>query len=340
MRFSQTQQELINLVVDHNLSKPLLMFASADARKEAINKKFFEILGTETPDEQDLEAHKVEIFAILKEVAQQTIAQGDGAEVSAFYNRFVAERNIARGDRPEIEIPNDSYLTVGRISGNNWNLKRERKDKGEVITVKTDAYYVGVYEYLLRVLTGRANFADILAEVGVAIQKHKDDFIADKFGVALSALPTPYKFTGVYDESAILRVISRVKASNHGAKITLVGTVEALGRLQGNLVASNGMIDEMNQSGFLGMWKGYECMALPTCYKANTEDFAFDPNVIYVLPSDSKLITIVNEGAPIVKETGAVIQANMDMTQDYYVIFRMGVAVLFSKMVGRVEILD
>lgn len=340
MKFSAKQQELINLVVDHNSNKPLLVFANEEARKEAIDRKFFEILGTDKPDEQDLEDHKSEIFAIIKEVAVQTVAQGDGAEVSAFYNRFVQEKYYARGDKPEIEIKNDSYLTVGKITGNNWNLKRERKDRGEVYTIKTDAYYVGVYEYLLRILTGRASFADVLSEVGVAIKKHKDDFISGKFGVSLNGLPTPYKFSGQYDEPAILEVISRVKAANKGAKITLTGTVEALGRLQGNIVASDKMIDEMNQSGFLGMWKGYECMALPTCYLANTETFAFDPNTIYVLPSDQKLITIANEGNPIVKDTGAVITENMDMTQDYFVIWRMGGVVVFNKMCGKLEILD
>lgn len=341
-RFSEKEQQLINLMVDDRKNKPLTVFSTKEARKEAINAQFFEILGTTTPNEMDLDDHKRGLFAIIQEVAKQTIALGDGTEASLFYSKFVTEESIGLGDTKEIEIENDSYLTVGRISGNNWNLKRERVDKGAVITVKTDAFYVGCYEYMKRIITGRANFSDLLDKVTISIRKHKDDFIANKFGEAISGIPTPYKYKGAYNDTEILKVISRVKAANKGTRVTLVGTVEALSKLQmiSNIGASDSMLDEINQSGFLGKWKGHDCLALPTVYKADSEDFVFDPNVIYVLPSDSKLIRVINRGEPIVKETAMAWQENMDMSVDYYVIWQMGAVVLFNKLVGRLEITE
>ena len=337
-KFSKAGENLVNLMIDHKRNAPLACFASKEGRKEAINAKFFEVLGTSNPSENDLDEHKKEIFAIIREVATQTLTN-DGAEVSEFYSRFVDERSLPLGDTLEIEIKNDAYLTVGRISGNNWNLKRERIDKGDVVTIKTDAFYVGVYEYLKRVITKRADFADIMDLVGKSITKHKNDFIYENFKTAIDGLPTAYKYTGAYIEKEILERIAKVKAANKGSRITLVGTAEALALLQGKTEVgiSQNMMDEMNGSGFLGTWKGNDCLALPTCYKANTEELAFADNVIYIIPSDQKLVTIVNEGEPIVKST-SLITDNMDMTEDYFVIWRMGAVVIFNKMMGRIEL--
>lgn len=340
MKFNnENAQQLVNLMVDHQKKIPTTVFATAEGRKEAINAKFFDVLGSEHPTEMDLDAHKHEVFAIIQEVARQTIALGDGSELSVFNRAFVEEKNVALGDQLEMEVENDAYLSVGKISGNNWNLKRERVDAGYTFRVKTDAYYVGVYEYCKRVLTGRADFASIMDKVGQTISKFKDDFIATKFTEAISGLPATYKYSGAYVQAEILKRIARVKSANKGAKVTLMGTAEALAKLQ-NLTAttaSDTMLDEMNNSGYLGKFYGNDCVALPTCYKSDSETFAFNDNAIYIVPSNQKLVTIVTEGEPIVKETIAQTE-NMDMSQDYFVIWRMGGIVLFNSIMGMIEI--
>ena len=176
-------------------------------------------------------------------------------------------------------------------------------------------------------------------KVAETIRKHKDDFIYENFKSAIDGLPANYKYQGSYVEKEILKRIAKVKAANKGAKVTLVGSVEALSLLQGKNTAglSQNMLDEINGTGFLGTWKGNDCLALPTCYKADTEELAFDDNVIYIIPANQKLITIVNEGEPIVKST-TLYQDNMDMSEDYFVIWRMGVVVIFNKIMGKIEL--
>ena len=64
-KFSKAGENLVNLMIDHKRNAPLACFASKEGRKEAINAKFFEVLGTSNPSENDLDEHKKEIFAIL-----------------------------------------------------------------------------------------------------------------------------------------------------------------------------------------------------------------------------------------------------------------------------------
>ena len=136
---------LIRMSVDHVNGVAIGNFSNA-SRNEAIRDKFREILGMEDGrfDDMAWERGKLECFAYLREVYKQTIANGDGA-MSEFYNRFVNEKHLERGDKLELEIEIDAYLTVGKISGNNWDLDRQRMDKGAKIAISTDSYNVKIY---------------------------------------------------------------------------------------------------------------------------------------------------------------------------------------------------
>lgn len=338
MKFTDKEKQLIKLAVDETKGMPVPNFSSDDRNKK-IREKFFEILGTEKPDTMDFDEHKYQIFRLIREVVQETLAN-DGTEIASFNSQFVEEDTIEFGDKKEYEIENNSYFTVGKISGNNWELNRQRVDEGVVITIKTSAYYIKIYEYFKKFLAGRLDWAKLMEKVAQSIKKHKNDFITEKFTEALSGIPALYKYSGTYNESLILNKISHVAASNKGASITLVGTKEALAKLQkiDSSALSDKQKEEANENGFLGKWKGYNCVALPCVYKANTTEFAFSPNMIYILPTvDNKPIKLVNEGKVLVKEINDG-TSNMDMTMEYAIIWKMGGAIIFSRAMGTIEI--
>lgn len=332
---STTGLELIKLGVDQINRVPVTNF-SQSSRNEAIRAKFLEVCGTETFDVMSYQAHKYEIFEIIKETLQQTIANGDQA-MSNFYNSFVEESNIALGDSKEYIIDNDAYLTVGKISGNNWDLDRQRMDKGASFTVKTDAYYIKIYEYFKRFMTGRMSFEELASKVDISIRKFKDDLVAEALKVAVDGLPTGFKYAGAYNEGEIQKVLTNTSASNYGSQITLVGTKGALNKLQGITVAnlSDAHKNEYATKGFIREWKGYICAELPTVFKANSiTEFAFDNDTIYVLPSgDAKPIKLVNEGEVIVAETNDIAD-NKDMTKEFACIWRLGSATIFNRLIG------
>ena len=223
---SNTGLQLVNLGIDEIKKVPTANFSSSQ-RNDAIRDKFFEIMGTDKFDVMAWERHKYECFEVLREVFKQTIASGEGA-MSDFYNQFVDERDVELGDTQELIIENEAYLTVGKVSGNNWDLDRQRMDKGAKIAISTDAYYVKIYEYFKRFLTGRMDWNELYNEVNRSIKKFKDDFVAKVFSNGVDGLPEEWFYKGAYNESSIQKVIDNVTASNHGADIVLTGTKSAL----------------------------------------------------------------------------------------------------------------
>ena len=335
---NETAVQLIRLGVDHVKKVPVANF-SGTSRNDAIRDKFFEIMGTEKYDPMAYDAHKHELFAIMREVISQTIANGEGA-MSAFYNQFVEESYIEWGEGKEFEIENDAYLTVGKISGNNWDLDRQRMDKGAVVSIATEAYYIKIYEFFKRFMTGRMDFADLVLAVDKSVKKFKDDFVAKVFSDGVDGLPESWYYLGAYNESKIETVISNVTASNDGIGITLTGTKSALNKLQGITVInlSDAQKEEYNTVGYLRNWKGYTCAELPTLFKANSiTDFVFDNSTVYALPVGVKPVKIVTEGAPIVQETNEI-GDKKDMTKEVATIFKIGGAFIMSRLFGAFKI--
>lgn len=334
---NQHALEIIKLGVEQYEKVPVADFSAKD-RNEAIRGKFLELMGTEKFDIMAYESHKHEIFQIIRETIQQTIADGQGA-MSSFYDRFVEEHNVAWGDSKEFVIENDAYLTVGKVSGNNWDLDRQRMDKGATINVATSAYYVKVFEYFKRFMTGRMDFADLVSKVDVSIKKFKDELVAKTFQSAVTGLPAGFSYAGSYVESKVQEVLTKTSASNDGSEVILVGTKGALNKLQGITVTnlSDSQKAEYNANGFLREWKGYVCAELPTLFKANSiTEFVFDDATIYVLPSEAKPVKLVNEGEVLVQETDE--KNNVDMTREFAVIFRVGSVAIFNRLIGCIKI--
>lgn len=334
---NEKQLEIVKLGVDHINHVAVTNFSDAD-RNTAIKNKFLELMGTDKFDPQSFNTYRPQIFQIIKETLQQTIANGEAYE-DAFYQQFVEEKNIAWGDSQEFEIENDAYLTVGEVSGNNWNMDRQRMDKGSIYTVKTKYFYIKIYDYFKRFMTGRMDWAELASKVDKAIAKHKKEFVAQVFQSAISGLPANFQYSGAYDQNEIQNVLSHVEASNEG-QITLVGTKGALNKLQtiSDVTISNNMKEELNSLGYLRVWKGYNCVELPTAFKANSiDEFIFDNETIYVLASDVKPIKIVNEGDIIVQEVGDI-STNQDMTKEFAVLWGMGGCAIFNRLFGCIKL--
>lgn len=335
---NETILEIIKLGVDQIQRVPVANFSNKD-RNEAIREKFLEVLGTSKFSAMAYNENKYKIFEIIKETLSQT-KPTEQKHLSQFYSNLVEEDYVEEGDVKEYEIENDAYLTVAKISGNNWDLDRQRMDKGAVVRVKTEAYYIKIYEYFKRFMTGRMDFAELASKVDESIDKFKLDLIADTFKNTIEGLPSGFSYSGAYVESEIQTVLTNVTGANEGVDVVLTGTKGALNKLQGISVAnlSDAQKEEYNSKGFIREWKGYSCVELPTTFKANSiTDFVFDNDTIYVLPSGVKPIKIINEGEPLVMEINDITKT-VDMTQEFAVIWKIGAVAIFSTLIGSIEI--
>lgn len=333
---------MINLGVDQYRHTPMGEFSDTD-RNEALKNHFFELMNGDPNDRQfdpqKYNTHRDEIFEILREIISQTITDGQPI-MDAFYNQFVEEDTIDWGDKKEYEINNEAYLTVGKISGNNWDLDRQRMDKGATFSITTDYYYIKVYEYFKRFMTGRMTFEDLLNKVDSSIKKFKTDFVADVFRAGVDGLPAEWYYVGSYNESSIDAVLDNVTASNSGSTIQLVGTKTALNKLQGITVAnlSDSQKAEYNTVGYLRNWRGYTCVELPTVFKANSiSEFAFDNQTVYALPTGVKPVKILIEGKPLVQESKDIANRK-DMTREFCTIFNIGGAFIMNILFGAFKI--
>ena len=337
----ELMNEIIKLGVDQINRVPVTNFSQAD-REVALRDKLHEL--TESRNGQfDVMAYnknKYEVFEVIREIISQTIANGKG-EMSAFYKQFVEEEHIELGNRKEFYIENDAYLTVAKVSGNNWDLDRQRADQGSTITVKTEAYAIKVFEYFKRFMTGRSSFEELVKKVDVSIKKFKDELVAEAFKTAVNGLPANFSYTGTYNEMLIQNVLTHVSASNKGSEVILVGTKGALNKMQSlNAVnLSDAQKAEYNSKGFLREWKGYICAELPTLFKENSiDEFVFDNDTIYVLPTQqAKPIHLIAEGEPLVAETNEISDLK-DMTKEFATIFRIGAVAIFDRMIGHIKL--
>ena len=337
----ELMNEIIKLGVDQINRVPVTNFSQAD-REVALRDKLHEL--TESRNGQfDVMAYnknKYEVFEVIREIISQTIANGEG-EMSAFYNQFVEEEHIELGNRKEFYIENDAYLTIAKVSGNNWDLDRQRADQGSTFTVKTEAYAIKVFEYFKRFMTGRSSFEELVKKVDVSIKKFKDELVAEAFKTAVNGLPANFSYTGTYNEMLIQNVLTHVSASNKGSEVILVGTKGALNKMQSlNAVnLSDAQKAEYNSKGFLREWKGYICAELPTLFKANSiDEFVFDNDTIYVVPTQqAKPIHLITEGEPLVAETDEISDLK-DMTKEFATIFRIGSVAIFDRMIGHIKL--
>lgn len=110
---------------------------AADAKIVEIFNNVLGITKESTPMQrrQALRAHQAECFSIIEETVQSLLIT-DWA-VDPFFTKYVDVRNLALGDRNEFFVDDQSILEMMQISGNHWNLIRQRLGAGQSTSITT-----------------------------------------------------------------------------------------------------------------------------------------------------------------------------------------------------------
>ena len=104
------------------------------------------------------------------------------------------------------------------------------------------------------------------------------------------------------------------------------------------------MKQERHEKGILGMWEGYDCLALDRVNVAGTRTSVFtvdDDKKIFILPVDSdfKPIKRVNEGDVVYFERG--MEGDMqDRTIEGSIWYKEGVGVVINELFGELVALN
>lgn len=326
---------LIKLMVD-TAKGSVDKFSVKDGNK-TVREALIELCGTDKPDYRTFRRNKNEIFEIIEIALDEVITSGWGT--NDFFNQFVDFRDLNLGDKNEFDVKDNSVLTVSKIARGNLDMKTQRLDAGSVFSVPISTYGVAVGESLLRVISGRMDWSELVAKVQEAYDNQLKDTIYSSMNASITYLPTAFKQTGSFTAANLQTICDHTKAANGNADIIIAGTSTALANVYGtaDISWSDGMKDEFNRTGRVAFWRGRPLIEIPQVHTMNTFNFKLDDTILYVLPTNTKPIKVVNEGnAYIVDESTG--ENTLDMSVVYKMVKEFGISVIFNKLYGMYDI--
>lgn len=318
----------------------------ADADKE-IKETFRLIMGVDEKASakeirKAIRRNKNEIFEVIEDTVEDLLTSG--WQENEFFNDFVEVKNLGLDDQNEFESEDKTVLTVGKISGNHWDLDRQRLGVGETFRIPTSWVGLAVYEEFEKVMTGRADWSKLVNKIYEAMDDYVNSLV---YKAVISAgsqvLPGSEQFykTAKLDaaaKSTFITMIEDVQAANRGAEVVIMGTKTALSKLSD--VADTAWLSDEDKKdrrnlGRLGVWEGTRVVEIPQVFAKNdTTTKMVDPNVLLIMPvADNKFVKLVYEGDAQIKEVTDSTEKN-DMTYEFKYMTKLGVGTIIGRYFG------
>jgi len=339
MGFSQLLGDYAKGIFESGISK-------ADADKE-IKNTFRLIMGVDekaTPKEirRAIRKHKDEIYEVIEDTVDNLLTSG--WQDNEFFHDFVEIKNLAMDDANEFQTEDKTVLTVGKLSGNHWDLDRQRLGMGETFRVPTFWVGLGVYEEFERVMTGRADWSKLVNKIYEAMDDYVNELVYKAvISAGTQVLPGSDQFykTATLNTAAkanFITMIEDVQAANRGAEVVIMGTKSALSKLydisEPTWLSEDDKKDRRNL-GRLAIWEGTRTVEIPQVFAKNdTKTKMVDSNVLLIMPvADNRFVKLVYEGDSQLKEVNDNTENN-DMTYEFKYMTKLGVGTIIGRYFG------
>lgn len=330
----------LTCLINDSLSGRVALFANGAEKytDQAIREAFFEILGDEKLTYQNFRNHKFEIFSIMENVLTTNLPLA--WENSDFYRSFVDTKSTTFGDTNEFVVEDNSTMLVSRISGNHWQIERQKLQGKKSFSVALEWIGIRVYAELESFLKGTITLADMMAKLQKSFQNEIDARIVASFNGIGTYLPAKFQESGTYDRATMNDLIQRVQIASQ-KDVILAGTRSALAAVaEGTNSAwiSNAAKEELATTGVVVENIGLPCraMIIPQTFVRGTYDFSVNNNVLYVLPEGTKPVKLFFEGQTRARDLDS--QQTPDMTIDAVVESKIGTAIIVDSLVGKYTI--
>ena len=341
-----------NIVEFNDLIKNAALGVYENFSKEETNKiirnQFDRILGlnwaqaTPMRRRQAWRDHSKEFYTIIEDVVLDKLVSGWGED--PFFMQFVDERNLALGDKNEFFAEDSSLMQVSKFAGNHHDIIRQKVGLGKAFTVETSWYAVKCYQDFELFRAGKIDFAKMIDKMYLSIDKYRKDAIYTAFMSAEDVLPTDLVIdTPVSTDTTddIIELAEEIKAAT-GKDVAFVGTKVALSKLAKTVpyqLWSDDMKNELNHTGLIGNWEGYQLLSIPRVNEINSRKEVTDNTKILIVPIDPefKPIKVVNEGDVMFLESG-MDGSKKDMTIEAEIAYKEGIAVVINQLYGVVNI--
>lgn len=237
---------------------------------EQIRAMFKKIIGvdehaTKAQVRKAIQRNQQVLFDLIEEVVPNLLQTG--WQENPFFNEFVEVRNLDIGDQAMFYTEDETLLTVSKVSGNHWDLDRQRLGKGKSFTVATSWYGIAVYSEYERLLTGAEDFSTFVNKLFEAVDRYVNESIYQAMVSAAEQLPGgatgagQWVKTGELNDSTkevFVQLIEDVQMAT-GMEVVIMGTKTALSKLEG-IQDINWVSEDMrvarNTTGRIGHWEG------------------------------------------------------------------------------------
>jgi len=284
------------------------------------------------------------LFDLIEEVVPNLLRTG--WQDNPYFNEFVEVRNMDIGDKAVFYTEDETILTVSKVSGNHWDIDRQRLGKGASYSVETSWYGIAVYSEYERLLTGAEDFSTFVTKLYEAIDKFVNESIYQAMISAAEQLPGGATGSGQWVKTGDLteatrevfvQLIEDVQMAT-GMDVVIMGTRAALSKLEGIQKIdwiSEDMKVQRNTTGKIGHWEGIRLVEIKQGFRLNdTMNKLVDDKQLLIMPvGDNKFIKVINEGNPEMRQVNDN-TVNQDMTYDYRYMFKMGVGVQIGLLFG------
>lgn len=284
------------------------------------------------------------LFELIEEVVPNLLRTG--WQENPFFNEFVEMRNLDIGDKAVFYTEDETILTVSKVSGNHWDIDRQRLGKGSSYSVETSWYGIAVYSEYERLLTGAEDFSTFVKKLYEAVDRFVNESIYQAMITAAEQLPGGATGSGQWvktgdltsaTKEVFMQLIEDVQMAT-GMDVVIMGTKTALSKLEGiqdiNWVSED-MKVQRNTTGRIGYWEGIRLVEIKQGFRLNdTTSRLVDDKQLLIMPVGSnKFIKVINEGEPEMRQVNDNTQ-HQDMTSDYRYMFKMGVGVQIGLLFG------
>lgn len=332
-------------IYDDEGNKVSTVDANAKVRNYVFNILGINEKSTKRDRKRAFKKYGTELFEVIEEVIDIKVEKG--FRDSEFFNQFVEERNLKRGDSQEFWTDEEVILSVSRIAGDHHDFTLQRLGKGSSYTVTTSVFGIAVGADIDLYLAGRldwSKFTDACAKAFVI--KVQNEMYAEVMNAG-EKLPAQFKGTGALDETVkdeFDMLIEDVSIANGNCPVIILGTKAALKKIT-KLADIDWVTDEMKSqvanTGRLGYYEGTLLMEIPQRFKLDA-NFAVkdadkrivDSTKLFVLPQvEDKFVKFVDVGETEIYEL-TEIGDRMDDTMKYEVQRAMGIGTQFSRYFG------
>lgn len=336
-----TYNDFNKLMFDYNHNT--LDGISAREANDKIVEIFRNVIGcddksTKAEIRRGIRRNQVQLFDLIEVIIDDALVSG--WQDNPFFKALVDVRNLALGDKNEFYVPDNSVLSVMKVSGNHHDILRQRLGAGKTFSVETSWIAVKVYAEFERLLTGAEDFATLVGKITEAYDRYVNQAVYEALiGVGATLGAQWYKSSALNESTKeTLRTLCMDVAMASDSEVVIMGTRAALASvfdLTNVSWASSEMKNEKYTTGRFGYWEGIKLQEIKQGFKLNdTTQYLIANDVLFIMPVGIEpMIKLVYEGDTQmyqVQDAGT----HMDMTYDYEVQTKLGIGVITNAKFG------